>query len=84
MSQNRWNVQPLINPDEDRELIDFPPFLRQLLVNRGLRNAIDAHAFIDGISCTDTSPYLMKDMKKVVDRIRRAVEENQKIAIYGD
>ncbi|MBE6595702.1 MAG: single-stranded-DNA-specific exonuclease RecJ [Ruminococcaceae bacterium] len=55
-----------------------------LLYRRGYRTPEAVRRFL---SCEDTllhSPFLLKDMEKAVARIRRAVEEHQRIVIYGD
>ncbi|RPI25302.1 MAG: single-stranded-DNA-specific exonuclease RecJ [Acidobacteria bacterium] len=56
----------------------------RLLVNRGLENPEEASAFL----CTSLAglhdPHLMKDMDRVLARIVRAIEQQEKILIYGD
>ena len=56
----------------------------ELLFRRGYRTPEEVRRFL---SCEDTllhSPFLLRDMEKAVARIRRAVEEHQRIVIYGD
>ena len=58
--------------------------LAELLVQRGISTFDDARAFFRP-SLTDLhDPFLMKDMSAAIDRIEIALEENQKILIYGD
>ena len=56
----------------------------QLLLNRGIRTQEHARTFLFGdlTSCHD--PFLLKDMDKGVSRILTAVENKEKILIYGD
>ena len=55
-----------------------------MLVNRGIKDEMQAHHFLYGDveSCHD--PYLLKDMTKAVERIRRAISSKENILIYGD
>ena len=56
----------------------------RLLYHRGLRSADAVRRFL---SCEDTnfhSPFLLRDVDRAVARIRRAVEQREKIVIYGD
>ena len=56
----------------------------RLLYHRGLRTAEAVGRFL---SCEDTnfhSPFLLKDVKDAVARIRKALEQGEKIVIYGD
>ncbi len=80
----RWRIQLPIPTDISRELSDFSPLLRQLLYNRGFVTAKSAAAFIDGTVDFSTDPFLLKDMQIAVDRLHEAIENEEKIAVYGD
>ncbi|MBL7157339.1 MAG: single-stranded-DNA-specific exonuclease RecJ [Candidatus Omnitrophica bacterium] len=56
----------------------------QLLINRGIKDEMQAHHFLYGDfqSCHD--PSLLKDIEKTVARIKRAIKEKEKILLYGD
>jgi single-stranded-DNA-specific exonuclease len=82
----RWKVHEN-NPRLQKTLSDalgVSPFFAQLLVNRDIRTPEQAQEFLFGglSSCAD--PFLMKDMARGVERIKRAVEKKEKILIYGD
>ena len=55
-----------------------------MLVNRGIETLEDAKMFLNGSLDELLDPYLMKDMKKAIDRIKKAIESGEKITIYGD
>ena len=55
-----------------------------LLYNRGYRSAEEASKFLNFSDVVMHSSLLLKDVEKAVERIRLAVENNEKIVIYGD
>jgi single-stranded-DNA-specific exonuclease len=56
----------------------------RLLVNRGIRNASDARAFLRPELVQLHDPRAMKDLEKGVRLIKRDIEEKRKIMIVGD
>jgi single-stranded-DNA-specific exonuclease len=59
--------------------------LRTLLFFRGIEDVTKAHEFLNPNYTTGIhDPFLMKDMDKAVERIIKAIEENQNILIYSD
>jgi len=64
--------------------LGITPVFAQLLLNRGIKTVEQAQFFLFGglSSCYD--PFLMKDMDKGVERIKRAISAGEKILIYGD
>ncbi len=85
MNIKKWEVSPL---DKDRaaqiaERHAIPFFLAMLLEIRGFRSETQVEELLSG-EAAFSDPYLMKDMDKAVERIRRAVENFEKIAVYGD
>lgn len=55
-----------------------------LLYNRGFTSPEEAYKFLNFNNIVMHSSLLLKDIEKAVERINRAVENNEKIAIYGD
>ncbi len=79
----------ILKPDPKRvsflsQSLKISPLLATLLVNRGMDELHEAHKFLLGELKDLPSPFLMKDMKKAVDRIIRAMEAHESIYIYGD
>ena len=64
--------------------IGVSPVMAQLLVNRGYRTPASASAFIRMESELLANPLELADIEPAVSRIRRAVEQGEKIAVYGD
>lgn len=56
----------------------------QVLYNRGLRDADEARAFLAGSDVVIENPFRMVDMTPAVNRIVRAIEQNEIICVYGD
>ncbi|KKR45199.1 MAG: Single-stranded-DNA-specific exonuclease RecJ [Parcubacteria group bacterium GW2011_GWC1_40_13] len=73
-------------PDSARENLEsYPEILRRLLFYRGIENNDDAEKFLNPDYDSGThDPFLMKDMDKAVERILKAIEQNEKIIIYSD
>lgn len=56
----------------------------RLLYIRGYQTKESAEAFIRNDDALLHDPFLMKDIGSAVARIRKAIEEKERIAIYGD
>ncbi len=57
----------------------------RLLYNRGIKDSSERQVFLNPQYTTGThDPYLLKDMSKVVERIKKAVSENERVCIYSD
>jgi single-stranded-DNA-specific exonuclease len=79
-----WNISPRITPEADSALAAFPTLLRQVLFNRGFADDPSARAYLRGEPNNNTDPFQMTDMHTAVDRIQRAIKNDEPIAIYGD
>lgn len=85
MNIKKWEVAALNKERAAKiaETYSIPFFLAMLLDIRGITDGGD----IDELLYSDaplSDPFLMKDMDKAVARIRRAVDNFEKIAVYGD
>lgn len=85
MILRKWEVRPL---DKERaaafaQMYGVPFFLAMLMNIRGLDDAAHLREFLgEGEPLSD--PFLLKDMDKAAARIIRAVDNMEKIAVYGD
>lgn len=85
MSRKKWITAPI---DKDlaaqvAENHSLDPFTALILVSRGITEYEDVEDFFD----TDFSfcdPYLIADMDKAALRIKRAIDNFEKICVYGD
>lgn len=57
--------------------------LSRVLAARGCQTMEQAGAFLDNAAPL-SDPFAIKDMDKAVERLRRAVEEEEPVVIYGD
>lgn len=66
------------------EVLNIDLSLANLLVQRGITTFEEAKAFFRPSLDHLHDPFLMKDMDKAVNRIESAVNNNEKILVYGD
>jgi single-stranded-DNA-specific exonuclease len=66
-----------------REL-EVSPLVARLLVQRGLAESVAAQAFLHPSLGQLHAPESMAGMREAVGRLRRALEQHEKILIYGD
>lgn len=64
--------------------LSVPPVIAQLLTQRGLADAEAADRFLNPQLSHLHDPWLMKDMRPAVDRIRLAITNKERIMIHGD
>ncbi|HEV2351141.1 MAG TPA: single-stranded-DNA-specific exonuclease RecJ [Terriglobia bacterium] len=76
-----------VNPEAVGQLasqLNLPPLLARLLVLRGIETLEAAEHFLNPRLAQLHQPSLMAGMDSAVPRLRRAIERQEKILIYGD
>ncbi len=86
MTEKKWT---LLNANENltsslHESLKINKTICSILVNRGIDTFDAAKNFFRPSLQNLHDPFLMKDMKKAVDRIESAINNNEKILIFGD
>ena len=86
---NKWIYSEL--SEEQNEIknnlaneLSISPILSQLLVQRGISTYDEARSFFRPDLNDLHDPFLMKDMDRAVDRLTMAMQQNEKILVYGD
>ena len=69
---------------ELQEKYQMNQLLATILVNRKLTEKEDIRLFLEPTRKDFHDPSLMTDMEKAVERIIKAIEEQEKVTIYGD
>ncbi|MBK5279268.1 MAG: DHH family phosphoesterase, partial [Bacteroidia bacterium] len=64
--------------------ININPHLSTVLLQRGIADFESAKKFFRPSHDQLHDPFLMKDMDKAVERLKNAIDKNEKILVYGD
>ncbi len=85
MTQMSWAL-PLQNYDARAALIQdgLSPLLAAVLASRGIQTGLEATKLLSVPQDSMFDPMLLQDMDRAVARIRRSVESDESIAVYGD
>lgn len=85
--KKRWVINTPPEENKISELahkLNCPPVIANLLLQRDIDTAEKAQAFFYPSLSMLHDPFLMKDMDKAVDRLDKAIAQEEKILIYGD
>ena len=82
--RRRWLVRDPIDEATDSSLSGFPPLVRQLLANRGMRSSADAELYLSADARLIGDASGIPDMEKAAARVHRALESGEQIGVYGD
>lgn len=85
--EKRWIHNSIPDSQEIAELgknLNINSYLTAILLQRGINNFETAKDFFRPSLAHLHDPFLMQDMGKAVLRIKEAIDNNQKILVYGD
>lgn len=85
--EKRWVLKPQGNEKDVQNLakeLNIEPVLANLLVQRGIKTFEQSKAFFRPSLNDLYDPFLMKDMDIAIERIEKAIHNNENILIYGD
>ncbi len=80
----KWQFPTPIAPEAEQSLRGYPEIMRQILFNRGYPTHEAARQFLEAGPTPYTDPDNLSGMTAALDRIRHAVRNQEKIAVYGD
>lgn len=69
---------------EIAEQFQLPTLVANILVSRNITQKDKIEVFLNPNRNDFYSPYLLNDMEKAVNRIQKAIQEHEKVVIYGD
>ena len=86
MNPKEWLIPYDKKPSAPQELLDAgcTPLLAALLASRGKTTVGEADCFLHTDHAVLHDPFLLTDMHAAVDRIGRAMESGEKVAVFGD
>lgn len=75
-SKYQWTSAPQVSSDQE--------LLKVLLASRGVDSNAKLKSYLKPTVDSVYDPFLLHDMQKAIDRINIAIENNERIVIYGD
>ncbi|OFY94771.1 MAG: single-stranded-DNA-specific exonuclease RecJ, partial [Bacteroidetes bacterium RIFCSPLOWO2_12_FULL_31_6] len=86
--EKRWKIKEQFETKEIKELSvvlnNLDATLTNILLQRGINTYDKAKSFFRPSLAEIHDPFLMKDMDKAVNRLQYAIENQEKILVYGD
>lgn len=81
--KKRWEIAPRAGNETFDRFPNLPKLLVQILANRRLHEPADVETFLSD-TLPPGDPYRLKGMGDAVMRLRRAILNDEPIAVYGD
>jgi single-stranded-DNA-specific exonuclease len=86
--EKRWKINEQANESDTKKLSvslnNLDLTLTNILLQRGINTFDKAKSFFRPSLDEIHDPFLMKDMDKAVNRLQQAIENNEKILVFGD
>ena len=82
-----WDLKKQGDQNEVKHLsaaLNVNMVIARLLVQRGITTYNEAKAFFRPRLSDLHDPFLMKDMEKAVERLQQAIDNQEKVIVYGD
>lgn len=86
MTISHWQFVPVEPADVQhlQEVLGTDPLFCRLLAQRGVKTLDDARRFFRPSLDDLHNPFLMKDMDRAVERLDKALQDGERILLYGD
>ncbi len=88
--EKKWEFEEKLAPELKakrkliRDKLKCPRLVADLLVRKGLYNAEEIAEFFEPTADEIIDPFMFNDMRKAVERILTAIDNRERITIYGD
>jgi len=85
--QKSWRIKKPADINDLKHLsaaLNVDMAIANLLIQRGIKTFSEARSFFRPKLSDLHDPFLMKDMDKAVARVKKAIDNNEKVMIYGD
>jgi single-stranded-DNA-specific exonuclease len=85
--QKSWRIKEPADINDLKHLsaaLNVDMAIANLLIQRGIKTFSEARSFFRPKLSDLHDPFLMKDMDKAVSRIKKAIDNDEKVMIYGD
>ena len=85
--ETKWILNQSVDKQQVADIVkvlNIDENLATLLVQRGITNYEEAKTFFRPSLSQLHDPFLMKDMDKAVDRVLQAINNGEKLLVYGD
>ena len=85
--ETKWILHQPVDKQQVAEIVkvlNIDENLATLLVQRGITNYEEAKTFFRPSLSQLHDPFLMKDMDRAVERVIRAINDGEKVLVYGD
>lgn len=86
VQEKQWRIAAS-QPEQKKQLVKelgISPVIAQVLINRNITTPDTAKDFLSKDLNSLHDPFLMPDMDKITTRIIKAIQNKEKITIYGD
>ncbi len=81
----KYHLSPQISKETQKEFENYSPLVQNLLFSRGIEKKEEAEKFLHPDWERDIgNPFDILNMEKAVSRIFQAIDQNERILIYGD
>ena len=85
--ETKWILNQSVDKQQVADIVkvlNIDENLATLLVQRGITNYEEAKTFFRPSLSQLHDPFLMKDMDRAVERVIRAINDGEKVLVYGD
>lgn len=85
--QKSWRIKKPADINDLKHLsaaLNVDMAIANLLIQRGIKTFSEARSFFRPKLTDLHNPFLMKDMDKAVARVKKAIDNNERVMIYGD